>query len=180
MACLASSVDRFGDVVFRPKHLALECTNGQGLLLPMLANQMGLPALASLRTSPQFLSQEGCDPPPLMSEGCPLHVVISEHGTRFQFALKAGTRLDSSVISGKTTGRTSRRVCQGRSVLDLCCYTGGFSVQAKLLGKAVEVTGVDLDEEPLRLARENANLDQVRAKFVQWEYLYIHAGDAAE
>ena len=52
-------------------------------------------------------------------------------------------------------------------MLDLCCYTGGFAVQAKCLGKAAEVTGVDLDEEPLKLARENANLNQARVRFVQ-------------
>ena len=40
-------------------------------------------------------------------------------------------------------------------------------MQAKVLGKADDVTGVDLDEEPLKLARENANLNQARAKFVQ-------------
>ena len=40
-------------------------------------------------------------------------------------------------------------------------------MQAKCLGKAAEVTGVDLDEEPLKLARENANLNQARVRFVQ-------------
>ena len=57
--------------------------------------------------------------------------------------------------------------CGGRTVLDLCCYTGGFAVQAMRLGQAAEATGVDLDEEPLRLARENAHLNQVRVRFVQ-------------
>src|SRR5690606_29946886 len=58
-------------------------------------------------------------------------------------------------------------LCRGKSVLDLCCYTGGFAVQAKKLGQAEEVIGVDLDEAPLRLARENAALNQVRVRFVQ-------------
>jgi 23S rRNA (cytosine1962-C5)-methyltransferase len=56
---------------------------------------------------------------------------------------------------------------RGRCLLDLCCYTGGFAVQARRLGEAAEVTGVDLDEEPLALARENANLNQARVRFVQ-------------
>ncbi len=55
---------------------------------------------------------------------------------------------------------------QGR-VLDLCCNTGGFAVYAKALGEAEEVVGVDLDEEALRLARQNANLNQARIRFVQ-------------
>jgi 23S rRNA (cytosine1962-C5)-methyltransferase len=57
--------------------------------------------------------------------------------------------------------------CRGKSVLDVCCYTGGFAVQAKVLGQAAEVMGVDLDETPLALAKENANLNQARVKFVQ-------------
>ena len=40
-------------------------------------------------------------------------------------------------------------------------------MQAMKLGSAKEVVGVDLDENPLEVAKENANLNQVRAKFVQ-------------
>ncbi len=49
----------------------------------------------------------------------------------------------------------------------MCCYTGGFSVQAAKLGKAAEVIGVDLDEDPLKVAKKNADLNQVRIKFAQ-------------
>jgi len=59
-------------------------------------------------------------------------------------------------------------------VLDLCCYTGGFAIQAKKLGGAKEVVGVDLDAEPLELAKENANLNQLRVKFTQADaFAYI-------
>src|SRR5439155_3394059 len=57
--------------------------------------------------------------------------------------------------------------CAGKRVLDLCCNTGGFAVYAKALGQAEEVVGVDLDEEALELARQNANLNQARIRFVQ-------------
>jgi 23S rRNA (cytosine1962-C5)-methyltransferase len=57
--------------------------------------------------------------------------------------------------------------CAGRRVLDLCCNTGGFAVYAKALGGAAEVVGVDLDEQALALARQNANLNQARIRFVQ-------------
>jgi 23S rRNA (cytosine1962-C5)-methyltransferase len=47
-------------------------------------------------------------------------------------------------------------------------------VQAKRLGNAREVTGVDLDEEPLKLARENANLNQARVRFVEADaFIYM-------
>src|SRR5207253_9333848 len=57
--------------------------------------------------------------------------------------------------------------CPGRRVLDLCCNTGGFAVYAKALGGAAEVVGVDLDEQAIALARQNANLNQVQVRFVQ-------------
>lgn len=56
--------------------------------------------------------------------------------------------------------------CAGKRVLDLCCYTGGFSLAAKVLGNAAEVTGVDLDENAVSQAKRNANLNQTRINFV--------------
>ena len=52
-------------------------------------------------------------------------------------------------------------------MLDVCCYTGGFALQALCLGKALEATGIDLDESAIELARENARLNNVRPQFVQ-------------
>src|SRR5205823_12282896 len=57
--------------------------------------------------------------------------------------------------------------CQGKRVLDLCCSTGGFAVCAKVLGAAEDVVGVDLDEQAITMAKQNANLNQARIKFVQ-------------
>src|SRR5207302_101647 len=58
-------------------------------------------------------------------------------------------------------------LCPGRRVLDLCCNTGGFAVYAKARGGADDVVGVDLDEQAVALARQNANLNQARVRFVQ-------------
>src|SRR5204863_1912472 len=49
-----------------------------------------------------------------------------------------------------------------------------FAIQAKKLGGAGEVIGVDLDSDPLALAKENANVNQVRVKFTQADaFAYI-------
>ena len=157
-------IDRFGDVL-SAETFGLGMYQRASVLMPMLASQMGLQHWL-VQTSPQFLSQEGCDPPSLMSEGCPTQVVISEHGTRFRIRFEGGHKT-GFFCDQRENRKKLAEFCEGKSVLDLCCYTGGFSVQAKVLGKAGDVTGVDLDEEPLKLARENANLNQARAKFVQ-------------
>ena len=51
-------------------------------------------------------------------------------------------------------------------MLDLCCYPGGVSLNAKVLGGAAEVTSVDHDEAALAQTKRNANLNQARLKFV--------------
>jgi 23S rRNA (cytosine1962-C5)-methyltransferase len=96
----------------------------------------------------------------------PAPAVIREHGLRFRVTPgskhKTGFFLDQ-----RDNRRTLAGVCAGRRVLDLCCNTGGFAVYAKTLGGAEEVIGVDLDEQALGLARQNANLNQARIRFVQ-------------
>ncbi len=92
--------------------------------------------------------------------------VITEHGIRFRVAPgskhKTGFFLDQ-----RDNRRTLASFCAGRRVLDLCCNTGGFAVYAKTIGAAEEVVGVDLDEEAIALAKQNANLNQARIRFVQ-------------
>lgn len=157
-------VDRFDDVL-SAETFSLGMYQRASRLMPMLAEQAGTKHWM-VRPSPQFLSQEGCEPPPLASDGCPSQVVISEHGTRFRVRFEGGHKT-GFFCDQRDNRKKLAEFCEGKTVLDLCCYTGGFAVQAKTLGKAEDVIGVDLDEEPLKLARENANLNQARAKFVQ-------------
>lgn len=92
--------------------------------------------------------------------------VITEHGVKFRVAPgskhKTGFFLDQ-----RDNRKYLSEFCAGRRVLDLCCNSGGFAVYAKTLGQAEEVVGVDLDEQALGLARQNAGLNQVRVRFVQ-------------
>jgi 23S rRNA (cytosine1962-C5)-methyltransferase len=119
-----------------------------------------------LRPAPASLHQEGFEAEPLQSAGAPMSVTIQEYGARFRVRFDGGHKT-GFFCDQRENRRRLAAFCAGKSVLDLCCYTGGFAVQAKKLGNAAEVTGVELDEEPLRLARENANLNQARVNFVQ-------------
>jgi 23S rRNA (cytosine1962-C5)-methyltransferase len=157
-------VDRLGDVL-SAEAFSLGMYRRATAIVERLASMCGV-RHTLVRPSPQFLSQEGCEPPPLASPDLPDQVTIEEFGTRFRVRF-AGGHKTGFFCDQRDNRRQLAAMCEGRSVLDLCCYTGGFSVQAKRLGKAAEVTGVDLDEEPLKLARENANLNQARVRFVQ-------------
>ena len=106
-------------------------------------------------------------------EGIPAHE-IPRSAVREAKVTERGMRLEVNFADGHKTGffcdqRDNRRrlaeLAKGRRVVDLCCYSGAFSVAAKLAG-ATEVTGVDLDEKAVAMARRNANLNQARVEFV--------------
>lgn len=91
---------------------------------------------------------------------------IVEHGVRFRVA--AGSKHKTGFFVDQRDNRKDlASFCAGKKVLDLCCNTGGFAVCAKALGQAEDVVGVDLDEQVIALAKQNANLNQARVRFVQ-------------
>jgi 23S rRNA (cytosine1962-C5)-methyltransferase len=164
-------VDRYGEVL-SAEVFNLGMYQRANAILAELAPLCGT-RHTLVRPSPQFLSQEGVQPPDLASPELPEQVTIHEYGTRFRVRFEGGHKTGFFCDQRENRKRLAE-LARGRSVLDLCCYTGGFSVQAKKLGEAADVTGVDLDEEPLRLAKENANLNQVRVHFAQADaFLYM-------
>jgi 23S rRNA (cytosine1962-C5)-methyltransferase len=92
--------------------------------------------------------------------------LITEHGMRFRVA--PGSKHKTGFFVDQRDNRKAvASFCLGKRVLDLCCNTGGFAVYAKVLGQAEEVVGVDLDEQVIALAKQNANLNQAKIRFVQ-------------
>ncbi|CAJ1946393.1 unnamed protein product [Cylindrotheca closterium] len=53
---------------------------------------------------------------------------------------------------------TENALCDGKKVLDLCCYHGGFSLNA-VKNNAVHVTGVDSSKDAIDTYTENAKLN---------------------
>ena len=157
-------IDRYGDVL-SAEAFSLGMFQRAEQILARLAPRLGCKHTI-VQTSPQSLPQEGFLADPIASPEFPRQVTIEEFGTRFRVRFEGGHKT-GFFCDQRDNRKMLAQFCEGKTVLDLCCYTGGFAVQAKKLGKAAEVTGVDLDEEPLELARENANLNQVRCKFVQ-------------
>ncbi len=92
-------------------------------------------------------------------------VTIREHGVRYRVDV-AGGHKTGFFCDQRDNRLRFGRLCEDAEVLDLCCYTGGFGLCAKVIGGAREVTAVDLDEKAVAMARTNANLNQARINFV--------------
>lgn len=90
--------------------------------------------------------------------------LITEHGVRFS-ADPAGAHKTGFFADQRENRYWLSRHVAGRRVLDLCCNTGGFAVYSAVHG-AAEVTGVDIDEAVIGIARDNAHLNGVRPRFV--------------
>lgn len=95
----------------------------------------------------------------------PRLVKIREHGIRYEVDFTEGHKT-GFFCDQRENRRALARFTQGARVLDLCCYTAGFSINAKVTGGADDVTAVDLDEAAIAQAKRNANLNQARLKFV--------------
>ncbi len=100
------------------------------------------------------------------STDVPEPTTITEHGLRFK--VQPGAKHKTGFFADQRDNREYlTRFTQGKRVLDLCCNTGGFAVYAKAKGQAEETIGIDLDEAALDTAKQNANLNQARVRFVQ-------------
>jgi 23S rRNA (cytosine1962-C5)-methyltransferase len=96
----------------------------------------------------------------------PRPTVIHEHGVQFHAA--PGSKHKTGFFADQRDNRLFlSELCADKRVLDLCCNSGGFGIYAKARGGAEEVVGIDLDEEILGIAEQNARLNKARVKFIQ-------------
>ncbi len=154
-------VDRFGDVIVLELFAAGTYRFREAIQTALAAHYPGARFYWFADEHVQKQESFDCRPPePPASE------VIAENGVRFRVA--PGSKHKTGFFLDQRDNRLAlSSFCTGRKVLDLCCNSGGFAVYAKARGGAEEVTGVDLDESALALARQNAGLNQVRVRFVQ-------------
>ncbi len=87
-----------------------------------------------------------------MPEG-PLTIV--ENGLQYEVDLAEGQKT-GFYCDQRDNRVAAARYFGGRRVLDMFCYSGGFSMAAAAIGKASEVLGVDTSQRAVALARANA------------------------
>ncbi len=94
----------------------------------------------------------------------PQQVEIREHDARMLVNIPEGQKTGHFLDQQENRGILKDYVA-GKTVLDLCCCSGGFSVHAGLYG-ATAVDAVDVSETALELVRQNAALNGVEVNTI--------------
>ena len=152
------TVDKFGDYLsFQTVSLGIE--QWKAVIISVLADLFQPKGIyerndVPVREKEGLVQQKGC-----VYGNVPDCIEILEHDARMLISIPDGQKTGHFLDQQENRGRI-RPYCPGRSVLDLCCCTGGFSIHAALYG-AASVEAVDVSEEALELVRRNAVLNNV-------------------
>jgi len=166
-------VDRYaGHLVVQINALAMACRDDR--LIDLLVDQLH-PASITVRCEGGIAKAEGIElqgagttsaSSVVLREGLRWGqvaaelVFIDEHGLRYGVDLVAGQKT-GFYLDQRENRRAAARYLRGRRVLDMFCFSGGFSLAASRLGAALEVLGIDVSEKAIALARANAELNGV-------------------
>lgn len=173
------TVDRYGDLLFCDVY-SLGVHQRLPHWLPRLHAALGtrharvhvdheIASVEGIKTGRWAEGGQGRADRPAPATGAPDTVKIREHGVRYEVDFAEGHKT-GFFCDQRDNRRRVGQLAAGARVLDLCSYTGGFSINAAL-GGAAEVTAVDLDEAAIAQGRRNANLNQVPPNKLKW----VHA-----
>lgn len=130
-----------------------------------LLNELVKPRGIMLRTEQRMNELEGLS----LEDG----LLSGEEPPRPMFIHENEVQYGMDVVTGQKTGffldqRENRqavaRYTTGHRVLDLFCYTGGFSLTAMKHGEAKSTLGIDSSESAIEAAQANADLNDVGGK----------------
>jgi 23S rRNA (cytosine1962-C5)-methyltransferase len=153
-------VDRYAD------YLAVQVTSlGMALRLPQIAPILteltGAKGIV-LRTEKGIKQAEGLElrdgPYCGATPGAPIEIV--ENGLRFAVDLSEGQKT-GYYLDQRENRKAAAGYLRGRRVLDMFCYSGGFSLAASALGGASECLGVDASAKAVAAAEHNAQINGI-------------------
>ena len=153
-------VDRYaGHLVVQPTSLAM--ATRLDVILPLLI-EIAQPASISVKADLSIARTEGIDVQQGLRFGDPPSdmLTIVEHGLRYVLPWGEGQKT-GFYLDQRENRREAARYMSGRRVLDVCCYTGGFSLNASSLGAAQDVLGIDASQRAIDQATANAALNGI-------------------
>ena len=160
------AVDRYADTLSVEIH-SLGVHQRIAKWLPLLHARLGTKK-ARIRVDPSIARIERINAPAIAGDAPPA-VKIREHGIRYEVDFATGHKTGffcDQRVNRRKLGEWVKRLGPKTRVADLCCYTGGFSLAAKILGGAEDVTGIDLDEKAIEQAKRNMNLNNTHINWV--------------
>lgn len=108
-----------------------------------------------------WAEREGMDKLP---HAHPIATTVVEH--KLRYAVQAGTGHKTGFFADQRDNRLLvRSLAKGRSVLDLCCNSGGFAMNA-VVGGASKVLAGDLDEVMVEHTQHNAKANKLSLQAV--------------
>ena len=156
-------VDKFDDVL-SVEIYSLGIYQRIGPILSILGEKLGTKHFR-VNVDERIALAEDFPGRPLASPKLPPRVTIEENGVRYRVQFE-GSHKTGFFCDQRDNRKRLATFTEGRSMLDACCYTGGFGITALKRGGAREATCVDLDEKAIALARDNMNANGVRPTLV--------------
>ena len=149
-------VDKFGDILVL-QSLSLGVDRIKDMLCDLLM-EIVRPAGIWERSDVPVRRLEGLEQTAGLLRGeVPDQVEMTENGVRFLIDVKHGQKT-GFFLDQKQNRAAIAPLCKNARVLDCFCHNGSFSLHAAKYG-AAEVLGVDISEEALAVARENARIN---------------------
>lgn len=148
-------VDRYGNV------LVIQCLTAgmerlKGIFIDLLASEFH-PESIYERSDAAVRREEGLPESRGLLHGMdiPDWIEIKERDCHFRVNVKEGQKTGFYLDQRENRHRL-REISQGKHILDVCCYTGAFSVHAGL-GGAKEITLIDSSQEALEMVEVHLN-----------------------
>jgi 23S rRNA (cytosine1962-C5)-methyltransferase len=160
-------VDRYGEwLTVQVTSLALASRRE---LLTRLLNEKLAPAGIWLRTERGIREAEGLEIADglLCGDVPPRPLFIEEHGVQYGIDIVEGQKT-GFFIDQRDNRRAAARYVRGGRILDVCCYSAGFAMNAVRHGGAREVLAIDVSEPALTMARANAERNEL-AETIRFE-----------
>ncbi len=157
-------VDRFGDWL-SVQFTALAMAERRQLIIDSLVKQVA-PRGIYLRTEKGIGSMEKLQIEDGLAwgEAPPRPLFIRENDIQYGVDLTEGQKT-GFFLDQRDNRRRMADFVRGKRVLDMFCYSGGFSMNALVHGGAAEVVAIDGSDAAITLAQNNAELNGVSDRF---------------
>lgn len=144
------------------------------------------------RNTPMRLKQDGYEFPEESEEDTELEldstpVILTENNIKYYtYPYDVSSQKTGFYCDQRENRYNLALKCEGKDVLDLCCYNGGFALNAMIHGGANSCIGVDSSQDAVDAANENAklnNIDQQKINFVRddiADYMKVAADEGKE